>query len=106
MPHLKCPVCGCDQLTRVVDPTAWYAEHWPDVAVGDPVPEMCPDCRPALSVGSIVELRSTNPSNARLRGKVLQVISHPVDGALYRVRFLSGEERVCIRSQLRRATSS
>lgn len=103
MPHLKCSLCGCDELTRVIDPAAWYAEHWPDVAVGEPVPMICSDCRPTLGVGSIVELRTANSSDARSRGKILQVMSHAVEGALYRVRFLSGEERVCIRSQLRLA---
>lgn len=102
MPYTICPVCGGFGHLNIGDPTRWFAERG-----RHPIyPARCLFCWPELAIGDRVEVRvavaSPIPVQAGECGGVAEIVSHPEDGTLYRVRLDDGRDAWLWRAVVRK----
>ncbi|WP_164922061.1 hypothetical protein [Rhodopirellula baltica] len=101
MAFLVCPTCGAEYHALISDPKTWYAERYPDVAVGSVVPGLCFDCFPDLAVGDIVDIRNHGEPLDGQTVSVQKIVLDPAGcGAIYFVRLPNGRDRALARCNL------
>ncbi|MBB3210634.1 hypothetical protein FHS27_006482 [Rhodopirellula rubra] len=103
MAFLVCPTCGAEYHALISDPETWYAERYPDVAVGSVVPGLCFDCFPDLTIGDTVDIRNHGEPLDGQTGAIQQIVVDPAGcGAIYFVRLPNGRDRALARCNLRK----
>lgn len=110
MPYAMCPKCGSIMHLNVSNPTAWYAERYPNLAIYGLVPGVCFYCFGTIKVGDEIITRQLKSDNMEVepnqRGKITAILVNQVDGNLYVIRLDNGMELTCPRIAIRKPLSN